>query len=130
MTDDSAEERQPWHRRFIAEAKDMVIEEAIDRAVGGLTDGWLGYEGGDDDEDDQRAAKRQPAKRETFEERLERQLAQLSRDAERGAVNGSMVPLAIQQQQQAAQAPAPHLAPAPMRFRPAASPRVFGRKLG
>ena len=129
MTDDNAEERQPSHRRFIAEANDMVIEEAIDRAVGGLTDGWLGYEGGDDDEDD-RAAKRQPVKRETFEERLERQLAQLSRDAERDAVNGSMAPPAIQQQQEAAQAPAPHLAPAPVRFRPAASPRVFGRKLG
>jgi hypothetical protein len=128
MTDDNAEERRPWHRRFLAEARDMVVEEAIDRVVDEVSGGWLGYDGGDDDEDDRRPGQRKPARRETFEDRLERELAQLSRDAERGADNGSMTRPAIEQQQRTAQTFAPQLASAPARFRPAAPQRAFGRK--
>lgn len=137
------EENQPWHRRMIDEAKDMAVESVIDEVVGTLSGGWLSYER-DDDEDDRRPAKQQAAKRETFEERLERELAQLPKDGQRDAEDGGLpasvstafdqsverelARLAAEQQAQSATS-APQQAPAPAPYRPVASPMGFGRKV-
>jgi hypothetical protein len=54
--------------------KDEAKDQALSSAVEFLTDGWLTYEGGDD-EDEEPKRKKQPEG--TFEERLARSLAEL-----------------------------------------------------
>jgi hypothetical protein len=111
-----------------------------------LSGGWLSYEGDDDDEE--RPAKQQPAKRETFEERLERELASLPKYAERPAYDDSALPasvsdafdesikrelerLAAERQQLTAPPSVQTASPAQpsQPFRPAAAPMGFGRKI-
>jgi hypothetical protein len=56
--------------------KDEAKDEALSSAVEFLTDGWFTYDGGhDEDEEPQR--KKKPEESGTFEERLQRSLAEL-----------------------------------------------------
>ncbi|MFY7745642.1 MAG: hypothetical protein ACOVQY_09450 [Erythrobacter sp.] len=67
--------REPSFLQKLTEfAKDEAKGEAISSAVEFLTDGWLTYDGGDDEDEDPRR-KKQPEG--TFEERLARSLAEL-----------------------------------------------------
>ena len=56
--------------------KDEAKDEALSSAVEFLTDGWFTYDGGDD-EDEEPQRKKKPEESGTFEERLQRCLAEL-----------------------------------------------------
>lgn len=144
MTDEKdTEDNQPWHRRLIDVAKDMAIEEAIDSVVSEVSGGWLSYES--DDDDDARPAEKQTAQRETFEQRLERELGRLPKDAERSltesalpasvsrafdeSIERELQRLAAEKEQQVATPQPVQPVQATQPFRPAASPLGFGRKL-
>jgi hypothetical protein len=55
--------------------KDEAKDEALSSAVEFLTDGWFTYDGGDD-EDEEPQRKKKPEESGTFEERLQRSLAE------------------------------------------------------
>lgn len=78
--DDREREPKPTFLQNLTEfVKDEAKDEAISSAVEFLTDGWITYDGGDDeDEEPQRKKKPEDG---TFEERLQRSLAELQQQA-------------------------------------------------
>jgi heat shock protein HtpX len=122
-------------RQMFNDAADLAKGEAVER----LTGGWVTL--GDDDDEDERP-RRPQEKRETFNERLERELAKLSgQPTEPPPVDGA--PKSFQERlewqlaniapqpkppvdaQQSAIQPTPTLRPAPFQARP----QGFGRKI-
>jgi hypothetical protein len=99
-------------------AKEEAKGEALSSVVEYLTDGWLTYDGGDD-EDEEPRRKKQPEG--TFEERLQRSLAELQPQA---AEPVAPVVIAPQPPVELPAAPVPTRAPSVALRRPGG----FGRK--
>ena len=86
--DDESDNRdaanEPTFLRKLTEfVKDEAKDEALSSAVEFLTDGWITYDGGDDDEEEEDQCRRnRKADQGTFEERLQRSLAELAPPAD------------------------------------------------
>ena len=130
--DDESDNRdaanEPTFLRKLTEfVKDEAKDEALSSAVEFLTDGWITYDGGDDDEEEDQPRRKRKADQGTFEERLQRSLAELAPPADARASEPPPAPVEAAQPLPVYQPPAP--------ARPAQAPRPalhratgFGRK--
>jgi hypothetical protein len=121
------DENEPTFLQKVTDfVKDEAKDEALSSAVEFLTDGWFTYDGGDD-EDEEPQRKKKPEDTGTFEERLQRSLAELQQQAAAQAAPAAPVvasPLPADVPVAPIQSPVPRQAlRAPMR-----GPGGFGRK--
>jgi hypothetical protein len=106
--------------------KDEAKDEALSSAVEFLTDGWFTYDGGDD-EDEEPQRKKKPEESGTFEERLQRSLAELQQQASAPAAPAAPV-IASPPPVDVPVTPIESLAPLPAPRLPLRGAGGFGRK--
>ena len=93
-SDDRDREPKPTFLENLTEfVKDEAKGEAISSLVEYLSDGWISYDGGDDDEDEDQRRRNRQAEQGTFEERLQRGLAELTPQEDARVAEAPPVPV-------------------------------------
>jgi hypothetical protein len=81
-TNEDEEESPSRASTFLGRVTDFVKDEALDSAIDTLSGGWLGLDDfQDDDAEDNEPRRGRSSKHDSFEERLQRQLAKLAPQA-------------------------------------------------
>jgi hypothetical protein len=94
--EDREREPKPTFLQNLTEfVKDEAKDEALSSAVEFLTDGWLTYDGGDDDEEEDQRRRKSKADQGTFEERLQRGLAELAAQGDAPVPQPQPAPLEV-----------------------------------
>ncbi|WP_324073720.1 MAG: hypothetical protein RSE14_11285 [Erythrobacter sp.] len=129
-SNDREREPKPTFLQNLTEfVKDEAKDEAVSSVVEYLTDGWITYEGGDDDEEEDQRRRNRRADQGTFEERLQRSLAELGPQGDARVSEPPPAPV-----EAAAPAPVPvYQSPVAVRPAPVMRPALrgatgFGRK--
>ncbi len=111
---------------FIDRVTDFVKDEALDSAIDALSGGWLGLDDfQDEDAEDEEPRRGRSSKHESFEERLQRELAKLTPQA----VEPAPTPSAKADPSEAEPGPLPTMEYTPSARPILRGPQGFGRKL-